>query len=313
MSPLISVVVPTFNRPSLLGQALTSISTQRDVPGNVEVVVVNDGGCDVTAVVNGARDGGLAVRLVDLERNRGLATARNVGVQAARGEFLAFLDDDDVFLPNHLSLALGALGAGGADLAYTVCVVRQSRVDPTDPPMLTAATSFPFDPDLLSVANFMPVHTAVLRRPPESARFDPALPALEDWDMWLRLARNHRYRFVHIPQPTVVYHRIASEASMVGSTVSDGMALARFGTLTEQLWRRWPALTPKAAHFRLYIAVMYWHALARLASGQPLGDQYFQRCVEEIAAVWHERRPETGLRQRIIESIKESTHVASAA
>jgi hypothetical protein len=200
-------------------------------------------------------------------------------------------------------VTLGALSTGQADLAYTRCVVQQTRVDPRNPPPLPECPAFPFDPELLSVANFMPVHTAVLRRPAATARFDPGLPALEDWDMWLRLLRKHRYRFVHVSQPTVVYHRIPSQGGMVGATVSDAAALAEFGRLTDRMWRRWPTLTPRAQHFRLYIAVMYWHALARLTTGNPIGEQYFQRCVEEIAAVWFGRRAETGLCQRIIASI----------
>ncbi|MGC4857384.1 glycosyltransferase family 2 protein [Micromonospora sp. DT4] len=313
MKPLVTVVIPTYNRPGPLRHALASVAAQRAVPGSVEVVVVNDGGCDVSTVANAAREQGLVVRLIDLDQNGGLPSARNVGIQVARGDYLAFLDDDDIFLPSHLGTALAALSTGGADLAYTVCVVQEARVDPTNPPAFSTPTTFSFDPELLSVANFMPVHTAVLRRPPESARFDRDLPALEDWDMWLRLAREHRYRFVHVPEPTVVYHRIASEASMVGATVGDGHALAHFGALTEQMWCRWPARTPKAQHFRLYIAVMYWHSLARLAAGHALSDQYFQRCVAEIAAVWHGERSETGLRQRLIDSIKETADVAHAA
>ncbi|WP_422738129.1 hypothetical protein ACN263_02020 [Micromonospora sp. WMMD729] len=83
--------------------------------------------------------------------------------------------------------------------------------------------------------------------------------------------------------------------------------------LTEQMWCGWPARTPKALHFRLYIAVMYWHSLGRLPAGHALGDQYFQRWGAEIAAVWHGERSETGLRQRVIDSIKETADVAHAA
>jgi glycosyltransferase involved in cell wall biosynthesis len=200
MTPLISVVVPTYNRPGPLRHALSSIAAQREVPGTVETVIVNDGGTDVTAVADEARELGMQLNLVSLGHNHGLATARNIGMERARGEYVAFLDDDDVYLPQHLRVTLSALGTGDADLAYTRCAVQQTRVDPGHPPPLPEGAAFPFDPELLSVANFMPVHTAVLRRPAH-ARFDPGLPALEDWDIWLRLLREHHYRFVHVPKP----------------------------------------------------------------------------------------------------------------
>jgi hypothetical protein len=58
---------------------------------------------------------------------------------------------------------------------------------------------------------------------------------MQDWGFWLRLSRDHGYRFVHVAEPTVIYHRIAGQASMRGSTVSDAAALDRFGGLVQQL------------------------------------------------------------------------------
>jgi glycosyltransferase involved in cell wall biosynthesis len=303
MNPLISVVVPTLNRPHLLRQALLSIAGQSMSPGAVEAVVVNDGGSDITEPADAARHRGLPVRVVNLARRQGLPSARNIGIDLARGEYLAFLDDDDVFLPAHLGTALDAL-RGDADAAYTRCHVHTQRVNPTDPPPLPDTPSYPFDPDLLAVANFIPVHSVLLRRPPAGARFDPTLAALEDWDMWLRLTVEHGFRFVHVPQTTVVYHRIPEQESMCGSTVDDGTALAGFGRLTEQMWRRWPANNPKVARFRLYMGVMYWHALAELAQRHKVSDLYFQRCLVALSAVWHGRLDEGELVQKIIASVK---------
>lgn len=68
---------------------------------------------------------------------------------------------------------------------------------------------------------------------------------------------------------------------------------------------------PRARRFRLYIAVMYWHALALLAEGQQLNDNYFLRCVGQIAAAWRGEQPEDSLPERIIESIKDSSHAGT--
>jgi hypothetical protein len=143
-------------------------------------------------------------------------------------------------------------------------------------PEIPVSNGYPFDPGLLSVANYIPVHSVVLRRPASaSARFDQGLAALEDWDFWLRLSRDQGYRFVHVAEPTVVYHRIPGQASLCGSTVSDTAALDGFGALVQQLWRRWPAASAKAARFRAYIGVMYWHAfsLRRQAWPQRVSEQ----------------------------------------
>jgi hypothetical protein len=315
-APLVSVVIATRNRPRLLRLALASVAAQEDMPaGAVEAVVVNDGGTDLTAELANAAAAGLRVQPVVLQARRGLPAARNAGIDVARGEFLAFLDDDDVFLPGHLHAALQVLGSGDADAAYTTCLISPVRIDPAQPaPEVGVSNGYPFDPGLLSVANYIPVHSAVLRRPASaSVRFDQELAALEDWDFWLRLSRDYGYRFVHVAVPTVVYHRIPGQASMCGSTVSDAAALGGFGALVQQLWRRWPAASPRADRFRAYIGVMYWHAFSLLATGRPLADLYFQHCLRLLADAWTGAGAEDGLIDRIRHAVQGDPGAADAA
>jgi hypothetical protein len=79
------------------------------------------------------------------------------------------------------------------------------------------------------------VHTAVFRRP-DTARLHPERPAIEDWDFWLRLTREHRYHFTRIHQPTVVYHRIPQATSMIGAVADGATAMADFSALVRQIW-----------------------------------------------------------------------------
>jgi glycosyltransferase involved in cell wall biosynthesis len=116
---LVSVVVCTYARPHLLRAALASVCAQQ-VDG-VEAVVVNDGGPDVASVVAEFGDR-LPVRLITLPTNQGLTAARRSGIGAARGQFVAFLDDDDLWFPDHLRVAVDGLGSG-VDLMYTSCLV----------------------------------------------------------------------------------------------------------------------------------------------------------------------------------------------
>src|SRR6185295_14020211 len=103
---ILSVVIPTWNRAHLVCDAINSALNQR--PGNVEVIVVDDASSDDTAEVL-TRNYGDAIRLLRLPKRSGAGAARNAGVALARGEFVAFLDSDDVWLPGKLDAELRLL------------------------------------------------------------------------------------------------------------------------------------------------------------------------------------------------------------
>jgi glycosyltransferase involved in cell wall biosynthesis len=102
----LSVVIPTRNRAYLVGEAIESALNQR--PGQVEVIIVDDGSTDDTAKVVTERFGS-RVRLLRTPERRGAGAARNAGLRVARGELVAFLDDDDLWLPGKLESELNAL------------------------------------------------------------------------------------------------------------------------------------------------------------------------------------------------------------
>lgn len=102
-NPLLSVVIPTRNRAHLVGEAIESALCQKD--GQVEAIVVDDGSTDDTANVV-ARNFGSRVRYIRIPERRGAGAARNAGMRVARGELLAFLDDDDLWLPGKLDAEL---------------------------------------------------------------------------------------------------------------------------------------------------------------------------------------------------------------
>lgn len=116
-TPLISVIIPTFNGERYLEAALTSVLAQPWRP--LEVVVVDDGSSDSTVAV--AQTSG--VRVVRQMR-RGAAAARNLGLSAARGDFIAFIDHDDLWIPNKLAVQMAAFDV---DPALDVCVGHLQR------------------------------------------------------------------------------------------------------------------------------------------------------------------------------------------
>jgi glycosyltransferase involved in cell wall biosynthesis len=115
-NPLVSVIVPTLNRPAMLRDALASIAAQTYSP--IEIIVVNDAGVDVEGVVSRF---GLKQRIVCLKHaiNKGLPAARNTGLKAASGDYVAYLDDDDVYYPDHIHTLVSFLLDSDYKIAYT--------------------------------------------------------------------------------------------------------------------------------------------------------------------------------------------------
>jgi glycosyltransferase involved in cell wall biosynthesis len=98
-APEVSVILATYNRPHLLREALASLLAQDGVA--FEVIVVNDGGCDVSDVVAESSDL-MNLQYVNQPQNGGLPAARNTGFARSRGRFITYLDDDDLYQPGHL-------------------------------------------------------------------------------------------------------------------------------------------------------------------------------------------------------------------
>ena len=184
--PEVSVIIPTRNRwPLLSTHALPSALAQEDVA--FEVVVVDDASTDGTADRVEAL-GAPRVRVVRNAVNRRLPAARNVGAREARGAWLAFLDDDDLWSPRKLRVQLDTAQAAGAAWVYAQCIVVDADRRPLD------LHPFP-DPEelpaLLAGGNHVPgggsnviVRADTFR---EVGRFDESLRFFEDWDLWLRL------------------------------------------------------------------------------------------------------------------------------
>jgi O-antigen biosynthesis protein len=196
--PLVSVIVPTRNRPAMLRDALDSVA--RQTYRNWEVVVVNDGGEPVTAVQP-------RIALMDLKASVGPAAARNAALAVARGELLAFLDDDDIYGPRHLAHLVDALRPGDAGFAYTLAELVQERIAQggrSETGRQVFMGGLRYSRPLLLVRNFIPINTWGLRRDcwPVGG-FDESLHYLEDWDLLLRLSELAPFR--QVDAPTVEY------------------------------------------------------------------------------------------------------------
>ena len=232
--PMVSIIVPTFNRPERLRTALQSIAQQS--LQDYEVVVVNDAGvpiADVVEVFNG--DG--RITIVNHDRNRGLAASRNTGLRHAQGRYICYLDDDDRYLPNHLETLVSHLVGSGFKVGYTDAWRVHESLDKEgyaetgrDLPY-----SHEFNPVSLLVSNYFPVLCIMHERSclDDVGLFDESLFAHEDWDLWIRMAT--KYPFKHIK-------RITSEFTWRedGSSMTSGTRLTYARTM-EIVYRKYQA------------------------------------------------------------------------
>jgi glycosyltransferase involved in cell wall biosynthesis len=182
----VSVVIPTRDRPELLALTLRTALSQEHV--NAELIVVDDGSESGTAtLVRQLADS--RIRLLPNTGPPGVSGARNRGIAAANGRWIAFLDDDDLWAPNKLAMQIAAATENNAGWVYAgdVTVDADLRVcsgAPPPPPDEVVADLRRHNAVPAGASN-VAVRREVLERVGD---FDTALRTSEDWDMWLRLA-----------------------------------------------------------------------------------------------------------------------------
>lgn len=190
--PLVSVIVRSMDRPTL-SEALTSLAAQ--TYPNIEVLVVNAKGGRHTPLPDfGSR---LAMRPVETGSPLSRSRAANAGLDAARGMYVAFLDDDDTLNPDHLSGLVAALREEGSGVVAYAGVRCMDRKDPERKVSRIFGEPFESRAKLLA-GNFIPIHAPLFPRQllEKGARFDETLDAYEDWDFWLQLAEVARFVYV---------------------------------------------------------------------------------------------------------------------
>lgn len=206
-SPLVSVIVPTYNRADLLVRALRSIKAQ--TYSNIEIVVVNDAGSDVENIASWlGKDANICY--VRHGINRGLAAARNTGLNVARGDIITYLDDDDIFLPDHVLTVVDALQRSDKPFVYTEAEYVVERAEHGQMKELGRGRPYgniAYSKERMHIGNFIPVNTwghwkATLEK---SGYFDESLDNHEDWDFLLRCSR--QFDFEHVHKTTVQVHQ----------------------------------------------------------------------------------------------------------
>ena len=199
--PSVSVVIPTHDRPDFLRAAVRSVLEQ-DYGGRVEAVVVFDG-CEPSELPRVESTGARAVKSLTNSRKPGPLGARNTGILAARGDIVAFLDDDDEWLPSKLTRQVEMLMSRSVDMVFSgVRFVAGDRYRnyipklPADDPIR----------GLLGGGVFIPIQTVIVwRRSLEPDLLDENFPTGGDQELAFRLIT--KLRTECIPEPLVIMNR----------------------------------------------------------------------------------------------------------
>ncbi len=190
--PLISVIIPTFNRSDLLRRAIDSVLSQSFK--DFELIVVNDGSTDNTEKTLAEYND---ITLLNLKHNSGVSCARNRGVKHSGGEWVSFLDSDDQWLPNKLQEQVEWM------FHTPQCTIFQSREiwirdgKRVNQPRALRKKEGDLFFESLQRCSITP-STVMIRRSlfEEHGGFDEALPACEDYDLWLRITASERVGLV---------------------------------------------------------------------------------------------------------------------
>ncbi len=180
--PLVSVIIPTYNRSHLFEQAVTSVLQQ--TWNDLEILLVDDGSEDAT-LAQARRIKDPRLRILSQE-NKGVSAARNLGIAHAKGRYIALLDSDDRWLPTKLQRQLEFMHEGGFHISQTqeIWIRRGKRVNPRH--IHSKFSGWFFNPSLgrclISPSCVMLTRALWEKVGP----FDETLPACEDYDLWLR-------------------------------------------------------------------------------------------------------------------------------
>jgi FkbM family methyltransferase len=199
--PLVSVIIPTKDRPEMLTQAIQSVLNQTFT--ELEIIVVNDGGVDVQSVISRLNTrGNIVYKKHDHTLDR--SATRNTGIRAARGKYIAYLDDDDNYYPNHIETLVKFLENSEYKIAYTDAVMAQQEKQNGEYVTINRSVpySIEFDKDKILVSNCTPNLCLMHEKSclDEVGLFDETLSTHEDWDLIIRLSR--KFDIAHIKETT---------------------------------------------------------------------------------------------------------------
>jgi glycosyltransferase involved in cell wall biosynthesis len=266
-TPRVSIVVPTYHRPTFLTRAIESVQAQSWTDWELIVVDDNGTGSDHQRQTEGIiRDlGDSRIRYIEHARNRGGSAARNTGIAEAVAPFVAFLDDDDEWHREKLALQLSALAGSADDVALAYCGSR------TIDDRTGAVETLSVDGTRHSLRHLLKRNTVgstsciMCRHEALVAvgAFDESLPSKQDIDLYVRLSQ--RYRFVFVDEVLLTRH-LHADAS-IGKNVAGTI---RAHELFFEKYRPLIEAYPEVLHHRLLSLAKLLIVARRFAEARPV-------------------------------------------
>ena len=211
--PLISVIIPTYNRLTHLKQSVESVICQEYK--NIQLIIVNDGGESPESLLSKYQDRDIKLNYINLIKNNGVSAARNAGLKIAEGEWIALLDDDDYYKKNHISSLVELSKSSNSKFFYSLSEYSIGKenfaINATNP-----FADIEYNRDLLLISNYIPTPTWFFRKElvSQTGYFDTALKAWEDWEWLLRASQYTKFECTK--KDTVVVNQRPDDASHLG-------------------------------------------------------------------------------------------------
>ncbi|MDR7666384.1 glycosyltransferase [Methanosarcina sp. Z-7115] len=198
-NPGVSVVIPTYNRAHLISRAIQSVLDQ--TYQDLEIIVVDDGSIDNTGeIIKSFQD--TKLKYIRYNKNKGASAARNTGIKAAKGKYIAFQDSDDEWFPDKLERQMEVFGDAPPEVGVVYSGFYRIEAD--------KKIYFPSDRftqkegnihNELLKGNFVGTPTVLIKKEcfENTKYFDENLPALEDWELWIEISKHYFFKYINKP------------------------------------------------------------------------------------------------------------------
>ncbi len=197
--PKVSVVIPTYNRAHLISRAIQSVLDQ--TYQDLEIIIVDDGSTDNTEeIVKSFKDE--RIRFIRYDKNKGASAARNTGIRASKGEYIAFQDSDDEWFPDKLEQQMKVFRISPPEIGVVYSGFYRIEADkkiyvPSD---FITQKEGNIHNELLK-GNFVGTPAVLIKKEcfENTKYFDENLPALEDWELWIEISKHYVFKYVNKP------------------------------------------------------------------------------------------------------------------
>lgn len=221
MSSLVSVIIPTYNRAATIGQAINSVLSQSYK--ELELIVVDDCSSDDTVkIINSYHDE--RIKLIRLPQNCGANTARNIGIKAAQGEYIAFQDSDDKWLEDKLEVQLKYMNEVGKKVCYCAHKLFEGDKEKIIPAYSDKKEMYEENiVDTLRYGNVISTQTLIIHREvvEKTGIFDETMKRLQDYEFVIRICQH--YEIAYINRPLVNVYRTDNSISNNNIALADAI------------------------------------------------------------------------------------------